>query len=94
MPPGAAAFAVLTLVPLPDLIDLERRIDTLSALLSQVGPVKHEINNPLMGIAGYAELLRGQTGDSEMLRELDAISEQCRRIASSLERLDAIREQL
>lgn len=91
LPVGADAFALLVVTPLPGEESLERRIDELEARLAGIGPIKHAIGNPLMGVLGYADLLRQSLGDAEQLRQAEAIAEQCRRIEECLGRLDALR---
>ena len=64
-----------------------RRADRLSALGAVAQGLAHEIRNPLGGIKGAAQLLRGQLADPDMIRCTDVI-------VREVERLDGLVEQL
>ena len=56
--------------------------------LGEVGAgVAHELNNPLSGVVGYAELLRKHSEDPDQIRDLDRIVEsamRCQKIVFKL----------
>jgi two-component system nitrogen regulation sensor histidine kinase GlnL len=64
-----------------------RRAERLAALGAVARGLAHEIRNPLGGIKGAAQLLRGQLADPELVRCTDVI-------VREVERLDGLVEQL
>jgi PAS domain S-box-containing protein len=65
------------------LIQAER----LSSVGEVVAGVAHELNNPLSGVMGYAELLRAQSMDPDQVRDLDRIVDsaaRCQKIVLNL----------
>jgi len=87
---GIARGAVLVLHDLTLQQALEvttRRADRLAGLGAVASGLAHEIRNPLGGIKGAAQLLRGALGDPELLRCADIIIRE-------VERLDGLVEQL
>src|SRR5439155_2216293 len=64
-----------------------RRADRLASLGAVASGLAHEIRNPLGGIKGAAQLLRGALADPELLRCADIIIRE-------VERLDGLIEQL
>jgi two-component system nitrogen regulation sensor histidine kinase GlnL len=87
---GAVRGAVVVLNDLSMQRTLEaatRRADRLAALGAVAHGLAHEIRNPLGGIKGAAQLLRGQLADPDMIRCTDVI-------VREVERLDGLVEQL
>ena len=87
---GRARGAVLVLHDLTLQHTLEattRRADRLAALGTVASGLAHEIKNPLGGIKGAAQLLRGAVSDPELVRCTDIIIRE-------VERLDGLVEQL
>jgi two-component system nitrogen regulation sensor histidine kinase GlnL len=89
-PDAGAIGAVLVLRDLTLQQTLEattRRADRLAALGTVASGLAHEIRNPLGGIKGAAQLLRGALEDPELLHCADIIIRE-------VERLDGLVEQL
>src|SRR5438552_15281630 len=87
---GRARGAVLVLHDLTLQHTLEattRRADRLAALGTVASGLAHEIKNPLGGIKGAAQLLRGAIDDPELVRCTDIIIRE-------VERLDGLAEHL
>jgi two-component system NtrC family sensor kinase len=61
--------------------------ERLAVLGQTISEIAHELNNPLTGIMGYAQLLLGRTGGAERLRDLGRVyqeAERARRIVNNL----------
>jgi PAS domain S-box-containing protein len=61
--------------------------ERLSSVGEVVAGVAHELNNPLSGVLGYAELLRNNIDDSDQVRDLDRIVDsatRCQKIVLNL----------
>ena len=87
---GRASGAVLVLHDLTLQHTFEattRRADRLASLGTVASGLAHEIKNPLGGIKGAAQLLRGAVSDPELVRCTDIIIHE-------VERLDGLVEQL
>jgi len=65
---------------------LESRLASLGLLASGVG---HEINNPLTGVIGYAQLLLGRDVPEDIKKDLRAINEGAQRVANIVKKLVA-----
>ena len=60
-----------------------RQQEKLAAVATLAAGAAHEINNPLMGIMGYAELLQERLGSESPLREcIDEIMREAQRVAT------------
>src|SRR5688572_14805722 len=71
------------------LMDYQRQIihsEKMSAMVTLVRGICHELNNPLTGILGYAQLLqeaiKGEGADD--LKEIETCAQRCRDIISKL----------
>ncbi len=61
--------------------------EKLSSIGEVISGVAHELNNPLSGVMGYAELLRAGNNDPDQIRDLDRIVEsaaRCQKIVLKL----------
>src|SRR5207249_1407732 len=85
--PGGAVLVLHDLTLQRTLEDTTRRIDRLAGLGTLASGLAHEIRNPLGGIKGAAQLLRGALADPELLHCADIIIRE-------VERLDGLVEQL
>lgn len=69
------------------LAETERRVDKLEEIATLAAGLAHEIKNPLGGILGAAQLLRGENLAPEALECLDVIEHDVRRINRLIEGL-------
>jgi len=72
-----------------------RRLERSASLLAMAATLGHEINNPLTGVLGYVELLRGHLKKGETARAEDAavrIQASAERIRDVVKRLLALRD--
>jgi GAF domain-containing protein len=70
-----------------ELFAAERRAEALRAAAQLANDAAHEINNPLTVICGRLSMLRTQTNDPEVLRQLAAGMDAAYRIRAVIERL-------
>jgi len=88
---GHPSRAVLLVQDITELKELERELrqaEKMSAVGLLVSGVAHELNNPLAGVLGYAQLLLRQEPAEGVRRGLDAIlreAERCKRIVQNLQ---------
>jgi nitrogen-specific signal transduction histidine kinase len=72
-------------------VDLER----LATVIAKIAHVKHEINNPLMGILGHADLIAHDPGVSEEVRiKAQVIVNETRRVADLVRTLEDLRGEI
>ena len=63
--------------------------------VKQLSDIRHDINNPLMGILGHAELLRGRKDlGPDAANSVDTIMEQCLKIRDLVQELGRVRDSL
>lgn len=65
---------------------MESRLASLGLLASGVG---HEINNPLTGVIGYAQLLLGRDIPEDIRKDVESINKEAQRVASIVKKLVA-----
>ena len=91
-PDGDRSLVTVVLEPLPE-TDHEDRAEVLIDRFLQIAShVRHEINNPLMGVLGYAELLESRADLPDEARErIRAMREEAEKIRDHVRDLGAIR---
>jgi len=63
----------------------------VSGIRERIGKIKHQVNNPLMGILGHAELLAMEASLSEeALERVEVIQSEARRIRDQVALLDRV----
>ncbi len=65
---------------------IESRLASLGLLASGVG---HEINNPLTGVIGYAQLLLGRDIPQDIRKDVESINKEAQRVANIVKKLVA-----
>ena len=76
--------------------ELEQKAQLASRLASvgeMAAGIVHEINNPLTGVIGYAQLLAGKDIPEDIRKDIKAIDEGAQRVAGVVERLLAFARQ-
>ncbi len=65
-----------------------RHSQKLEAIGTLAGGVAHEINNPIQGIMGYADIIQGRVGDEKELKVFtDGIKKESQRVATIIKNL-------
>ena len=64
-----------------------RQSQKLESLGTLAGGVAHEINNPIMGIMGYADIIQGGVDEEKLKKFTEGIKEESQRIATIVKNL-------
>jgi signal transduction histidine kinase len=92
VPAGDPPFVTVVLEPLPATEDEDRADVLIDRFLQIAAHVRHEINNPLMGVLGHGELLEDRTDLPDDVRaRIRSIREEGNRIRDHVRELGAIR---
>jgi signal transduction histidine kinase len=91
-PPGDPTLVSVVLEPLPETEHEDRADVLIDRFLLIASHVRHEINNPLMGVLGYAELLEDRSDlPDEVHRRIRTMREEADKIRDLVRELGAIR---
>ncbi len=68
------------------------RSGQLAAVAELGAGLAHDLNNPLMGVLGIAQLLRTRLPDDAMVRDLEDQAQRCREVVDTLMRVNTLQD--